>query len=131
VIPRKLPGPDNTLVDARPIYDAAIKTGGRRFRRSTAARFPGTSSTPLPFRPRRAWRLLPTRIPAASKFGCSSRTRSRQQCRIPGIQIPIALGATSKLPIGLELDGLWIAIAGCSRSAWRSTPCSGACRRRV
>jgi mandelamide amidase len=24
---------------------------------------------------------------------------------IPGIQIPIALGATSQLPIGLELDG--------------------------
>jgi mandelamide amidase len=24
---------------------------------------------------------------------------------IPGIQIPIALGATSKLPVGMELDG--------------------------
>ena len=24
---------------------------------------------------------------------------------IPGIQLPIALGATSKLPVGLELDG--------------------------
>src|SRR5262249_34611340 len=26
VIPRKLPGPDNTVVDAMPVYDAAIKT---------------------------------------------------------------------------------------------------------
>jgi len=24
---------------------------------------------------------------------------------IPGIQIPLALGASSKLPVGLELDG--------------------------
>ena len=24
---------------------------------------------------------------------------------IPGIQIPVALGASSKLPVGLELDG--------------------------
>jgi len=24
---------------------------------------------------------------------------------IPGLQIPVALGATSKLPVGLELDG--------------------------
>ena len=24
---------------------------------------------------------------------------------VPGIQIPIALGATSKLPVGMELDG--------------------------
>jgi mandelamide amidase len=31
--------------------------------------------------------------------------RSRQQCRHSRVQIPIALGATSKLPIGLELDG--------------------------
>ena len=27
VIPRKLPGPNNTLVDAKPAYDAAMKTG--------------------------------------------------------------------------------------------------------
>ena len=26
VIPRKLPGPNNTVVDAKPAYDAAIKT---------------------------------------------------------------------------------------------------------
>jgi mandelamide amidase len=24
---------------------------------------------------------------------------------VPGIQVPVALGATSKLPVGLELDG--------------------------
>jgi indoleacetamide hydrolase len=107
VIPRKLPGPDNTLVDARPIYDNAIKTArpalqalyGKTFadNRLDAIAFPTTP-----------------RVAIASNADSSSlenfglfiqNTDPGSNAGIPGIQIPIALGGTSGLPVGLELDG--------------------------
>ncbi len=36
---------------------------------------------------------------------------------VPGIQLPVALGASSKLPVGLEFDGPSGVIATCLRSA--------------
>ena len=107
VIPRKLPGPDNTLVDARPIYDAAIKTARPALQAHYSDIFAGNRLDAIAF---------PTtpRVAIASNADSSSlenfglfiqNTDPGSNAGIPGIQIPIALGATSKLPIGLELDG--------------------------
>jgi Asp-tRNA(Asn)/Glu-tRNA(Gln) amidotransferase A subunit family amidase len=107
VIPRKLPGPDNTLVDAEPIYDAAIRSArpalqalyGRTFadNRLDAIAFPTT--------PRIAIASNPDSSSLENFALFIQNTDPGSNAGIPGIQIPIALGARSKLPIGLELDG--------------------------
>ncbi|MBR0969407.1 MULTISPECIES: indoleacetamide hydrolase [Bradyrhizobium] len=107
VIPRKLPGPDDTLVDARPIYDHAIKTArpalqalyGRTFadNRLDAIAFPTTPRVAIASNPDSS---------SLENFGLFiQNTDPGSNAGIPGIQIPIALGATCRLPIGLELDG--------------------------
>jgi len=107
VIPRKLPGPDNTLIDAKPIYDAAIKTArpglqalySRTFAddRLDAIAFPTTPRVAIASNPDSS---------SLENFGLFiQNTDPGSNAGIPGIQIPIALGATSKLPVGLELDG--------------------------
>lgn len=107
VIPRKLPGPDNTLVDAEPIYDAAIRSArpalqalyGKTFadNRLDAIAFPTT--------PRIAIASNPDSSSLENFALFIQNTDPGSNAGIPGIQIPIALGARSKLPIGLELDG--------------------------
>jgi len=52
-------------------------------------------------------KLLPVLLVLLA-FSSRAQTPPRvkpQGVKTPGVQIPIALGATSKLPIGLELDG--------------------------
>lgn len=107
VMPRKLPGPDNTLVDAGPIYDAAIKIA----RPALQALYSGTFSDnrldaiAFPTTPRVALASNPESS-SMENFGLFiQNTDPGSNAGIPGIQIPIALGATSRLPIGLELDG--------------------------
>jgi mandelamide amidase len=107
VIPRKLPAPDGTLVDAKPIYDAAITTArpalqalyGKTFadNRLDAIAFPTTPRVAIASDPESS---------SFENFGLFiQNTDPGSNAGIPGIQIPIALGATSKLPVGLELDG--------------------------
>lgn len=107
VIPRKLPAPDGTLVDARPIYDAAITIArpalqalyGKTFadHRLDAIAFPTTPCVAIPSNPESS---------TPENFGLFiQNTDPGSNAGIPGVQIPIALGAKSKLPIGLELDG--------------------------
>ncbi|MDA9402518.1 indoleacetamide hydrolase [Bradyrhizobium sp. CCBAU 45389] len=107
VIPRKLPAPDSSLVDAKPIYDAAIKTVrpalqalyARSFadNRLDAIAFPTTPRVAIPSDPESS---------SLENFGLFiQNTDPGSNAGIPGIQIPIALGASSRLPIGLELDG--------------------------
>lgn len=107
VIPRKLPGPDGTLVDAKPIYDAAIEIArpalqalyARSFadNRLDAIAFPTTPRVAIPSNPESS---------SLENFGLFiQNTDPGSNAGIPGIQIPIALGASSRLPIGLELDG--------------------------
>ncbi|MCA1413945.1 indoleacetamide hydrolase [Bradyrhizobium sp. NBAIM20] len=107
VIPRKLPGPDGTLVDAKPIYDAAIEIARpalqalytRSFadNRLDAIAFPTTPRVAIPSNPESS---------SLENFGLFiQNTDPGSNAGIPGIQIPIALGASSRLPIGLELDG--------------------------
>ncbi|MDI3563151.1 indoleacetamide hydrolase [Bradyrhizobium sp. Arg816] len=107
VIPRKLPGPDNALFDARPIYDAAIRTArpalqalyGNTFasNKLDAVAFPTTPRVAIASNPESS---------SLENFGLIiQNTDSGSNAGIPGVQIPIALGATSKMPVGLELDG--------------------------
>src|SRR3954447_22334536 len=107
VIPRKLPAPDGTPVDAKPIYDAAINSA----RPALQALYSGTfadnrlDAIAFPTTPRVA---IASNLDSSSleNFGLFiQNTDSGSNAGIPGIQIAIALGATSKLPVGLELDG--------------------------
>lgn len=107
VIPRKLPGPNNTLVDAKPAYEAAMKTSrpalvalyGSTFKKHKldAIAFPTVPKVAIDANPDSS--NLPN-------FGLHiQNTDPGGNAGIPGLQVPIALGATSKLPVGLELDG--------------------------
>ncbi|WP_426611605.1 indoleacetamide hydrolase [Bradyrhizobium sp. McL0616] len=107
VIPRKLPGPDNSLFDAKPIYDAAINTARPALQALYSNTFAGNKldAIAFPTTPRVAIASTPDSS-SLENFGLFiQNTDPGSNAGIPGIQIPIALGATSRLPIGLELDG--------------------------
>jgi indoleacetamide hydrolase len=107
VIPRKLPGPNNTVVDAKPAYDAAIKTARPALQalyRDTFAKnkldaiaFPTTPKVAIPADPNSSslenFMLFIQNTDPGSNAG------------VPGVQLPVGLGDTTKLPVGLELDG--------------------------
>jgi Asp-tRNA(Asn)/Glu-tRNA(Gln) amidotransferase A subunit family amidase len=107
VIPRKLPGPDDTLVDAKPIYDAAIKVARPALQALYRNTFAGNrlDAIAFPTTPRVAIASNPDSS-SLENFGLFiQNTDPGSNAGIPGIQIPIALGAASQLPVGLELDG--------------------------
>lgn len=106
VIPRKLPGP-NGLVDAAPIYQAAMTVHRPALIKLYADTFAGHRLDALVFPtvPRTA---LPATPEASSleNFGLFiQNTDPGSNAGIPGIQLPMGLGASSRLPVGLELDG--------------------------
>jgi indoleacetamide hydrolase len=107
VIPRKLPGPDDTLVDAKPAYEAAMKTARPALQQLYRDTFANNRLDAIVF---------PTvpKVAVASNADSSDlsnfvmyiqNTDPGSNAGIPGLQIPIALGATSGLPVGMELDG--------------------------
>ncbi|WP_456617461.1 indoleacetamide hydrolase [Bradyrhizobium sp. P5_C12] len=107
VIPRELFGPDNTLVDAKPVYDHAIKTARPALQALYESTFAGNrlDAIAFPTTPRVAIASGPDSS-SLENFGLFiQNTDPGSNAGIPGIQIPIALGATSQLPVGLELDG--------------------------
>lgn len=107
VLPRKLPAPDGSFVDAKPLYDEAINGARpalqalyqRTFadNRLDAIAFPTTPRVAIASNPESS---------SLENFGLFiQNTDPGSNAGIPGIQIPVALGETSQLPIGLELDG--------------------------
>ena len=107
VIPRKLPGPNNTVVDAKPAYDAALKKSRPELQALYRRAFNGHGLAGIVF---------PTVPAVAFKAGADSssvavfmatiqNTDPGSNAGVPGLQIPIGLGASSKLPVGLEIDG--------------------------
>ncbi len=107
VIPRKLPGPDNTVVDAKPAYDAAIKTARPALQalyRDTFAKNK-LDAIAFPTVPKVAIASNPDSSSLANFVLFIQNTDPGSNAGIPGIQLPIALGASTKLPVGLELDG--------------------------
>ena len=107
VIPRKLPGPNNTVVDAKPAYDAAIKTA----RPALQALYHDTfaknrlDAIAFPTTPKVAIAANPDSSSLANFVLYIQNTDPGSNAGIPGVQLPVALGGESKLPVGLELDG--------------------------
>src|SRR5580765_2598664 len=106
VIPRKLPGPNNTVTEAKPAYDAAMKTARPALQALYRDTFANNKLDAIVF---------PTvpKVAIASNADSSSlanfllfiqNTDPGSNAGVPGIQLPVALGASSKLPVGLELD---------------------------
>ena len=107
VIPRKLPGPDNTVVDAKPAYDDAMKTS----RPALQALYKDTfaknklDAVIFPTVPKVAIAAQPDSSSLENFLLFIQNTDPGSNAGIPGVQIPVALGASSKLPVGIELDG--------------------------
>ncbi|KWV59099.1 indole acetimide hydrolase [Bradyrhizobium macuxiense] len=107
VIPRKLPGPDNTVVDAKPIYEAAMTTARPALQALYRDTFTGNKLDAIVFPtvPKVAIDSNPDASSLANFGLFIQNTDPGSNAGLPGIQLPIALGASSKLPVGLELDG--------------------------
>lgn len=107
VLPRKLPAPDGSFVDAKPLYDEAIDVARPALQALYQQTFANNrlDAIAFPTTPRVAIASNPESS-SLENFGLFiQNTDPGSNAGIPGIQVPIALGATSKLPIGLELDG--------------------------
>ena len=107
VIPRKLPGPDNSVTDAKPAYDAAMKTSRPALQKLYAATFRQhkLDAIVFPTVPKVAMAADAESSSVPTFIGVIQNTDPGSNAGVPGLQMPIALGATSKLPVGLELDG--------------------------
>jgi indoleacetamide hydrolase len=107
VIPRKVPGPDNTVTDAKSAYEAAIKTARPALQalyRDTFAKN-RLDAIAFPTTPKVAIASNADSSSLANFLLFIQNTDPGSNAGIPGIQVPVALGASSKLPVGLELDG--------------------------
>lgn len=107
VIPRKLPGPNGTLVDAKPAYDAAMKTARpdlQALYRRAFAKY-GVDGLVFPTVPKVAMAANAESSSVAVFMATIQNTDPGSNAGVPGVQIPIGLGQDSKLPIGLEIDG--------------------------
>ncbi len=106
VIPRKLPGPGG-LVDAAPIYQAAMTLHRPALVKLYADTFAGQRLDALVFPtvPRTALPATPEASSLANFGLFIQNTDPGSNAGIPGIQLPMGLGASSRMPVGLELDG--------------------------
>jgi mandelamide amidase len=107
VLPRKLPGPNNTLVDAKPAYDAAMKTSRPALQALYRSLFKANKVDAIVFPtvPKVAMPAGPESSSLENFFATIQNTDPGSNAGIPGVQVPAGLGATSKLPVGIELDG--------------------------
>lgn len=107
VIPHKLPGPNNTVVDGKPAYDAAIKTARPALQALYRDTFTKNKldAIAFPTTPKVAITANPDSSSLENFLLFIQNTDPGSNAGVPGIQIPVALGASSKLPVGLELDG--------------------------
>lgn len=107
VIPRKLPGPNNTTSDAKPAYAAAMKTARPALKKLYASTFAENHLDALVFPtvPKVAMLANPDSSSVPTFMGVIQNTDPGSNAGLPGLQLPIALGATTRLPIGMEFDG--------------------------
>jgi Asp-tRNA(Asn)/Glu-tRNA(Gln) amidotransferase A subunit family amidase len=107
VIPRKLPGPDKTVVDAAPAYAQAMTSARpalQQLYRETFAQH-RLDALVFPTVPRLPLAATPESSSVANFLAIIQNTDPGSNAGVPGLQIPIALAGTAKLPVGLELDG--------------------------
>ena len=108
MIPRKLPGPNNTLLDTLPAYAAAIKTHRPALQalyRRTFNDGHGLDALVFPTTPQVAMAANAESSSVATFMTMIQNTDPGSNAGVPGLQIPIGIGASSKLPVGMELDG--------------------------
>jgi len=107
VIPRKLPGPNNTVADAKPAYDDAMKTARPALQALYKDTFAKSKLDAIVFPtvPKVAIAAQPDSSSLENFLLFIQNTDPGSNAGVPGIQIPLALGASSKLPVGVELDG--------------------------
>jgi mandelamide amidase len=107
VIPRKLPGPDNTLFDAKPAYDAAMSTARPALINLYQSTFSKNKIDALifPTVTKVAMDATPDSSGLGNFLAYIQNTDPSSNAGIPGLQIPITLGTACRLPVGLELDG--------------------------
>lgn len=107
VLPRKLPGPEKTTVDAKPAYEAAISSGRPALQKLYADTFRRERLDALVF---------PTvpKVAIAANAESSSldnflmfiqNTDPGSNAGVPGLQLPVGLAPSARVPIGIELDG--------------------------
>lgn len=107
VLPRKLPAAGGELVDAKPVYDTAMQTDRPILKKLYADTFAEHQLDGIVFP------TVPIVAMAAGPESSSpemfglviQNTDPGSDADIPGIQLPIALGASTRLPVGLEIDG--------------------------
>ncbi|SFN25563.1 indoleacetamide hydrolase [Variovorax sp. OV329] len=106
VIPRKLPAPTG-LVDARPAYDNAMRVARPALQKLYAETFAKNRLDALVFPtvPRVALAATPESSSPENFGALIQNTDPGSNAGIPGVQLPSGLGATTGLPVGLELDG--------------------------
>jgi Asp-tRNA(Asn)/Glu-tRNA(Gln) amidotransferase A subunit family amidase len=107
VIPRKLPGPNNTVVDAKPAYEEAMKTARPALQALYRDTFDKNRLDAIAF-PTVPKVAIPANADSSSVANFTlfiQNTDPGSNAGVPGIQVPVALGTTSKLPVGIELDG--------------------------
>ena len=107
VIPRKLPTPDNQLIDAKPAYDAAMKTARPALQQLYAGTFKAhrLDGIVFPTVPHVAMVADAASSSVPVFMGVIQNTDPGSNAGVPGVQVPIALGASTRLPVGLEIDG--------------------------
>lgn len=108
VVPRKLPAPPPAgLTDTEPVYRAAMATHRPALIKLYADTFAQHRIDALVFPtvPRVAADAGP-QSSSVETFGLFiQNTDPGSNAGLPGVQVPVGLGASSRLPVGLELDG--------------------------
>jgi indoleacetamide hydrolase len=107
VLTRKLPGPNGTVVDAKPAYDAAMKEARPALQKLYRQTFEKhrLDAIVFPTVPKVAVAANPDSSSIDNFLLFIQNTDPGSNAGLPGLQLPIGLGASSKLPVGLELDG--------------------------
>jgi len=107
VVPRKLPAP-NGVVDAEPIYRAAMSTGRPALLKHFVDTFEKYAIEALlaPTTPAVAVAQGPEVSSPETFLRFIRNTDPPSNAGIPGLTIPAGLGPTTGLPVGLSLDGL-------------------------
>jgi indoleacetamide hydrolase len=107
VIPRKLPTGPSSVTDAAPVYRAAMTTDRPALIRLYANTFANQRLDALVFPtvPRVALPATPESSSLENFMLFIQNTDPGSNAGVPGVQLPMGVGATSRLPIGMELDG--------------------------
>jgi len=107
VLPRKLPGPDGSTVDARPVYEAAMRDARPALQKLYADTFAQhrLDGIVFPTVPAVAMPAGPESSSVENFVRYIRNTDPGSNAGVPGITLPVALGETTRLPVGLEIDG--------------------------